>query len=324
MSAKVGGNSKHRSVVAVCIVTFGRPDGLRRLLTGLNDLTFRGDPAPEIRIVVVDNDPQRVGAAVCQDLAQTLRWPIKIVAEPRRGIPYARNTALRNVDGDVDYIAFIDDDEVPDPEWLDELLRVQRQYDADVVAGVVLPYFTSEVPSWIVKGGFFDRRRYPTGTRRPYAATNNVIARSRVIKDIGPTFSERMALTGGSDTHYFKRVARAGYSIVWADSAVVYEWIPASRANVRWLLQRAFRKGNCLSVCDRELGEAWPRRTLRFCEGLGRIIYGLISFGLCVVPDGALIRIRALKSLSQIWRGVGTLAGFLGYGYEEYRHIHRV
>ena len=33
------------------------------------------------------------------------------------------------------WLAFIDDDEVPEPEWLAELLRVQRTCGADAVRG---------------------------------------------------------------------------------------------------------------------------------------------------------------------------------------------
>jgi GT2 family glycosyltransferase len=42
-----------------------------------------------------------------------------------------------------DSVAFVDDEEVPDPRWLQELLIVQSRYGANVVCGPVLPVFSS-------------------------------------------------------------------------------------------------------------------------------------------------------------------------------------
>ena len=61
--------------------------------------------------------------------------------EPIVGIPYARNRALEMAMAADDLIAFLDDDEVPSEQWLAELLRVWREYSADVVFGPVQPFF---------------------------------------------------------------------------------------------------------------------------------------------------------------------------------------
>ena len=44
--------------VAICIPSYRRPEGLHALLGALDALAFQG-PAPEIRIVVVDNGTVR-------------------------------------------------------------------------------------------------------------------------------------------------------------------------------------------------------------------------------------------------------------------------
>src|SRR5690606_359612 len=114
----------YEPAVALCIVTCRRPDGLRRLLLALNSLKFREWCRPNIRVIVVDNDPESRSIELCRSLAPDLRWPVTATTEPRRGIPFARNTALKVAGTDVDFVAFVDDDEVPDPHWLDELLHV--------------------------------------------------------------------------------------------------------------------------------------------------------------------------------------------------------
>ena len=169
--------------IAVCMITLQRPEGLRRLLTGINALTFRAQP-PELEIIVVDNDSSRSAEEVCNALRPTMNWPLRYDVEPRRGIPFARNKAVACAIDGADFVAFIDDDEEPEPSWLDELLWVQRRYDADVVTGPVLPRFPANVPGWVVKDGIFESYRYRTGQHRDKAYTGNVLVRADVFRSM--------------------------------------------------------------------------------------------------------------------------------------------
>ena len=105
------------------------------MLEGLDRLRFAKVPPPAVEIVVVDNDPAGPTCALLESVKLGHNWPLRCYVEPRRGIPYARNRAIASIEGRADFVAFVDDDEIPAPEWLDELLHVQRSYDADVVAG---------------------------------------------------------------------------------------------------------------------------------------------------------------------------------------------
>ncbi len=305
--------------VAVCVITYRRPEGLGRLLDALRKLTFSKSDPTSLEVVVVDNDVAGTACTVCEDMAAGFRWPLRCCVEPRRGIPYARNTAIASA-RDANFVAFVDDDEVPEPSWLDELLRVQRAYDADVVAGPALPYFEGRVPDWVVRGKFFKRARFPTGfsPEPAYFATNNVLIRSGVFEEMGGAFDERFALSGGSDTHLFMRMRKAGYKMVWANEAVVHDRIPASRANARWLLQRSYRFGNTLALCERELEPSISVRALRIAKGGKQIAQGLLM----VPPSVVLGRHTLIRALWRVCRGAGMLAGMFGVRYEEYRKTH--
>ena len=99
--------------VAICVATFRRPDGLQRLLAGIAAQAFRKQPRPRVRIIIVDNEASDSTAAACHAAAVELGIELKYVAEPRIGIPYARNAALDAVTAADDWLCFIDDDEVP-------------------------------------------------------------------------------------------------------------------------------------------------------------------------------------------------------------------
>src|SRR5215211_155674 len=307
--------------VAVCVITYRRPEGLKRLLKGLDTLIFEKNPLPDLEIIVVDNDPMGSAQAICEEAKRNLRWQIKYCLESRRGIPFARNRAIAAAGSDMDCVAFVDDDEVPLPSWMDELLYVQRSYDADVVYGAVLPSFEQDVPAWIVKGRFFEhtfvRAQFPTGHPLELADTNNVLLRSRVFAGMDKLFDERFALTGGSDTHFFMRVFRAGYRIVWAVDAQVHDWVPKNRANARWILQRAYRLGNTRSLCELDLESRVSGRVAPVIKGVGRIAQGVLLIPVSL----ALGRHVIVGALHKICYGAGRLAGVLGVQYEEYRRF---
>ncbi|HEX9814751.1 MAG TPA: glycosyltransferase, partial [Myxococcota bacterium] len=155
--------------VSICIATCSRPQGLANLLGAFETLEIPAGVA--FQVVVVDNDPAGSAKAVCDEVVERHGYPLRYLVEKRRGIPFARNAALGVALSDSDFIAFIDDDEVPESDWLSELLRVQDYYRAGVVTGPCLPQYTEPPPNWIVEGGFHERPRHPTGTLRHVAFT---------------------------------------------------------------------------------------------------------------------------------------------------------
>jgi GT2 family glycosyltransferase len=304
--------------VAICIATYRRAEGLTRLLHGLGRLEFQSAPAPRVQVLVVDNDPAGSAADVCERMRAGLSWPLRYVAEPRRGVSYARNRAIAALEPSVRFLAFLDDDEVPEPRWLDELLRVQAAYEADVVAGPVVPRFGSDAPAWVRNGRFFDLRRYPTGHLLDCADTGNVLVRTDVFRDTGLRFDETLALSGGEDTMLFLQVARRGYRLVWADAAVAHEWIPETRTRAGWILRRSFRQGNTWSLCERVLEPGLRVLGVRIAKGLGRIGLGILLLPLS--PFGG--RAAVVRVLRQMSYGTGNLVGLAGVRYEEYRTSH--
>ena len=191
--------------VVICVATHRRPLGLERLVKGLDTLEFTTCAPRSVTIVVVDNDPGKSAEATCKALEGASRFPLEYVSEPRRGIPFARNAAVYSARRlGAELLAFIDDDEVPEPAWLDQLLLVMHETGAGVVTGPVLPAFEEEVPEWIQRGGFFDRERHGTGSVQDRAVTGNVLLRTALLAEMPAPFDERKPLSGGTDTHLFQ------------------------------------------------------------------------------------------------------------------------
>ncbi len=305
-------------LVSICVATYKRPQRLRLLLEGLNKLVFEKIDRPEIEVIVVDNDVLGVAKTVCEEVRSKFKWRLKTDVETQRGITYARNKTISLVSQDSDFIAIVDDDEIPEPTWLEELLWVQQEYNSDIVTGPVIPRFNDyEVSDWIVKGKFFEPPRYKTGEQRSVAFTNNVIVKTAILRKLNPVFDNRFAISGGSDCCLFLNLNKAGYKINWANEAIVYDIILPSRTNLRWILFRGYREWSNHSSIEKELYPSLAVQSIRVLKGFGLICIGLVR----LVPSLLLGKAAVVNSLLYISRGMGTFGGLLGLFYEEYKNI---
>jgi glycosyltransferase involved in cell wall biosynthesis len=226
--------------ICVLVCTYKRREMLRQLLAELD----RQDTGGRFTysIVVADNDRAESGRAVVAELAAGSAISVLYLVEPRQNIALARNKTVEKGRGD--YLAFIDDDETPAPDWLSRLLAAIEGYGADGVLGPVLPRFASTPAPWIVRGRFFERPSPPSGTwlRWKQTRTGNALLRAAVFDDPANRFREECG-AGGEDVDFFRRMIDKGMRFVWSAEAVVYETVPDERARFGYLLRRALERG---------------------------------------------------------------------------------
>ena len=288
--------------IQVCLLTYNRPEMLRSALASLREQVIP-DRSLKMHLLVVDNDAAGSGQATFRSAFEGSQLSARYVCEPGRGIGNARNRALLESAG-MDYIAFIDDDEVATPQWLYHLYQTAQRWNAAIVTGPVTPAFV-DAPQWMVQGGFFRMRPQETGQAVEFVATNNVLLRSALVNKY--KFDSRFDATGGEDTHFFMRMRRDGLRLVWCQEAEVIETVPADRAKVKWILHRAQSDANRYTRCCLDLDPGFATRVKR----LGKALLGF-SAGLLLVPAGLLGRKYALRGLQWIYRSLGTCAALWG------------
>lgn len=222
--------------VTVCVCTYRRPALLARLLESLENLAGEGFTWS---VVVVDNDAAQSARAIVE---RPRRIVCRYFNEPEKNIAKARNRTLANAHGD--FIAFLDDDEFPVPEWLDLMLALCARSGADGVLAPVEPHFEATPPDWLVKSGVFHRPRHATGTviGPSDARTGNVLMKRAVFAPDAEPFDTRFA-NGGEDVDFFRRKMATGRRFVWCDEAVAYESVPPARATAAYFLRRALLRG---------------------------------------------------------------------------------
>lgn len=295
------------------MLTYRRPEDLE---VAIPALLTQVEGFPGAQILIVDNDTEPSAATTVA--AWSSDHPVRYVHEPTPGIAAARNRALDEL-ADHELIIFIDDDERPEPGWLDTLVATFREYECLGVAGRVRSQLEAPVDPWIVQGGWFTRPQRVTGESMPVVATNNLLLDIAAVQRLGVRFDNAFGLTGGSDTVFSLEAGRRGAHFVWCDEAVVVDMVPAARVTRRWVVRRAYRSGNSRSRAQIHVTRGrLPRAVVRAqlaSSGLARLVAGGLPLAVHTVLRQ---EARASAATRRAVRGAGMLVGAFGRAVVEY------
>ncbi len=301
------------ALLAIGLCTYKRPEFLRKCLDSI--AAARKPEGPALRLIVADNDPAGSAEIVVRAFESDSGLQVDYAVETGRGIPFARNNVLRRaMAAGATELAFLDDDEWVDVAWLERLWAHYTESGADVVRGFVETVYPPDAPAWVVKGGFYRRANYPTGTKFDSASTNNVLYDvAKIAAEWGLFFDESFGQRGGSESEYFMRARSRGAVISWAADAVVYETLEKDRYEISYLLKRKFRTRNAEAYFK---GLSAKKRASVFLKSLWKVLSGAAFLPFSIIFGSHV----AVRTLSRIVEGTGRLLGLFGahIGWNEY------
>ncbi len=244
--------------LSVVVCTRDRPEMLARCLDQLQKLEYG-----PFEVVVVDNAPSTEASRSCftRTVGDDARF--RYVRETVPGLSRARNRGM--AEATARWVAFTDDDVQVDPGWLQGIAAgFARDQRAGCLTGLVPPaeldhpaqeYFDRRF-SWSRRT---DSRVYSLASRDclsslfPYSAGlfgtgANFALDGDLMKSLGG-FDEALGAGspagGGEELDAFVRILRAGRSIVYEPSAVVWHF---HRADPRALRRQLFTYGEGLTA----------------------------------------------------------------------------
>jgi glycosyltransferase involved in cell wall biosynthesis len=290
------------TLISICICTRRRKEGLKKLLNSLNMLEL---PArSRINIVIVENDDSNYSESIVNDFRPDSRFNISYFLETRQGLVFARNRSVKE-SGNCDFICFTDDDQVIDKAWLVELIKCQREFDADGVAGVTKPLFSKSVPAWVEY--FHKSDFHPYGTIVGSAFTGSLLLRKSSLSIIEGPFDPRLNYSGGEDSYLTGKISDNGGIIRFNPDAVAYEIIPEARTRIRFVIRRSFRRSNTRLYINSFDGKN-PGAVIVFGKLTMRFFYGLIL----LFPYMIFSSKEKYRGLIKIVNAIGGYAFFLG------------
>lgn len=311
--------------VVICAFTAERLPYLDEAIESLRRQTL----APREIVVVVDHAPQLLAE-------WGGRWPgVRVIAnDAAQGLAGARNSGVAAVDAEI--VAFLDDDAVPAPDWIERLSAAYRDPAVVGAGGKVEPRWLDGRPGWFPTE--FDwvvgctHSGMPT---RPEAVRNmvgaNMSFRREPLIEVGG-FREGLGRLGANgagaeETDICIRVVRArpGTTILFDPAAKVEHVVPPARGKLSYFRRRCLAEGRSKAMLSGYVGSdsgleterAYVRRTLPlgflggFRDALGGRPAGLgrsatMVYGLGVTSYGYLTGLRSRPPADELEAAAAT------------------
>lgn len=242
-------------VVSVVVCTYDRASILDRALRSLVTQTL---DVSLYEVIVVDNgSPAGTQEVVRRLQAENPEVRLVLIEEPRKGLGYARNAGTRRANGA--YVAFLDDDALAPPEWLQTIVETIEacRVRPTAVGGPILPLYEAPKPAWF-------KDEYET---RTYGATQRLLHRGETLSGSNMVF-EKCALerSGGFRVHLgmrgnylsvgeetdlqwrMRRDAEHATAFLYSPAMWVRHSVPASKMTVSYQLSRTMVAGHVAAM----------------------------------------------------------------------------
>lgn len=288
--------------IYIGICTRKRPQMLEALLDSL-----LASPTPKeakVTICIAENDTVTTSKHIVDKKKPSPPVGIVYALEPEIGISQARNKLLNMAfDNNASVLVFIDDDERVDGNWLTNLYQCFLNTGRNkIIQGSVIPEMEHHSDQlWLP---FFHRKARNTGDNLLYCTTNNTLIPLDIIQKNKLYFDTSLAKSGGEDTLFFAQAKEYGAQLIYCNEAIVFETIPTTRANLKWLSKRKLRSG-MLNGCGKLPNK--PRSLSRFSYYIVKTAIYLMQatfFG---------ITMQRIKSIRAWLNACKSLGGCLGY-----------
>ena len=247
--------------VTVVVPTRGRAAYLEVTLESLRGQ--RTDTTHEL--LVVDDGATDATRAVAERLG------VRCVSHgERRSLNAARNTGVREASADL--IAFVDDDVLAPPGWLDALWRgAERHGDAEAFGGPIRARFEGRAPRGCGREDppITTLDLGPEDREAEMVWGSNLAVRRAAIERVGP-FDESITRPHGDEEEWLLRLTAAGGRIQYLAAAGLEHRRNAADSRLRPLARAAYVRGRAARETDRERGRApGLARELRVLAGCG-------------------------------------------------------
>lgn len=300
--------------VVIGVPTYKRYKGLSRLLKSLSQQICDF----EFDIIIADNEGKDgVGHQVVKAVKDSYPLAIKVIPVTERGISHVRNALMHEAFQalNADVIAMVDDDEVVDENWINELIKAYLKSGAQVIGGAIYPEFKTAPPEWTKESKLYFRTIHAEDYVTLIQAAGNILLHKSIYNGKDALyFDENFGLTGGEDKEFFIRLKNKGIKFYYTPEAKSFEYYGPERVSEKWALERAYRIGcNDTRILKYHSSSIFLGLKILVTSLLGLLVYTtLIPFFYTNKP-------KQFKYRLKLSRQIGKLQGLNNYKLEGYK-----
>lgn len=244
-------------LISVVICTMNRYHYLEKALIGLQGQVL---DKKDFETVIIDAGPPDNTPHFVTEYSECMT--IQYFSAPGTGLSEARNLGIGYSSGEI--IAFIDDDAIADPQWLDQIRQsFERPGEERVFAcgGKSLLQCDAPSPAWLNddmqiflgKFDFGDAGFFMAAPDQNPAGLNMAI-RKETFDRIG-FFNEHLGRTKGTllsneEVDFFKKMRRETMGIWYNPRMLVYHIVPRQRMQKDFFYQRYYWQGRSDAVMN--------------------------------------------------------------------------
>jgi len=203
-----------RPFFSIIIPTYARPTRLQACLAALSKLNF---PLAEFEVIVVDDASPTSPTAVVEEARQRLQ--VSLIVQPHAGPATARNTGAAQAQGE--YLAFTDDDCLPEVGWLAALAARLRQTPDQLVGGLSVNALPENPYSTASQDLIDYLYRSFNAQQAKFFTSNNMALSSTLFTQVGG-FDKYFPFAAGEDRDFCDRWLGQGYGLTYTPEAVIY------------------------------------------------------------------------------------------------------
>ncbi len=221
------------SVTVIVPVRNGEPT-IEPLLESLQRLDY---DRKRVEVIVVDGNSTDKTREIVR------KYPVKLVVERKKGLNAARNTGIKNSNGEI--IAFTDCDCVVSSNWITRIVENFKDPQVSCVGGSAKglngDFVSQYADNSVVPFMPLFKKREELDMVKPFLrhpAGCNMAFRRKVAEEVG-CFDESIQY-GFDEVEFTERVCRAGYKMVLDPNVFVWH---KHRSTIKEFLKQNFRYG---------------------------------------------------------------------------------
>ena len=274
---------------SIIICTFNRLKLLKLCIESI--LTLKTSPS-QFEIVIIDNNSKDGTEDFCKGLSQTYggyKW--KYIKETQQGIAFARTRGAKEAAGNV--IAYIDDDCLAEPDWLNEIINFyDKNSEVMSTGGRIIPKYLVPVADWFGKyfwglvGNYdlgknvFQMKgvRYPSGANMHFRKT----AFEKYGYFDGNLGRSGKSLMAGEEKAMYLKLINANEKVYYLPQVIVHHHVEGNKFDKEYVKRHSMGVGASERLMNKN---SFVKLSMKFIEYLAKLGYA-IAYGLIYLLQG--------------------------------------